>query len=261
MTTMEDLTKTQIVLLALLVSFITSIATGIITTSLLAQAPQNVTQTIDRVVERVVTSPDGSSKVTEVIVVKEDDAIVSAVEKNERAIVRIKSPTGQDGLQSFYALGAVVSKTGLVISDKRPNMVEGAPYTIVFSDGSTLPAIIHKTSGVGNFVLFKIQAEAERLRSLTAVSLADSDPKVGQSVIAVQGRETNVISVGRILSVNPNTSTGLSDLEVTRETEGAPLLNLSGELVGLKTSNYDFSLTGGAYTLVSPLAKFVSENL
>ncbi len=82
MTTMEDLTKTQIVLLTLLVSFITSIATGIITTSLLAEAPQGVTQTIDRVVERTVervTTPSGGGTVKEVTVVKEGDAIVSVI--------------------------------------------------------------------------------------------------------------------------------------------------------------------------------------
>ena len=51
---MEDLNKTQIVLLCLLVSFITSIGTGIITSTLLQEAPQTVTQTINRVVERTV---------------------------------------------------------------------------------------------------------------------------------------------------------------------------------------------------------------
>src|SRR4051812_35957378 len=112
MTTMEDLTKTQIVLLTLLVSFITSIATGIITSSLLAQAPQNVTQTIDRVVERTIqqvapATPGTPSTVKEVTIVKEDDAIVASVDKSSKALVRIKSPATVDGVQSFYALGVL----------------------------------------------------------------------------------------------------------------------------------------------------------
>ena len=51
---MESLTKTQIVLLVLLVSFVTSLTTGIVTVTLVNQAPQPVTHTINKVVEKLV---------------------------------------------------------------------------------------------------------------------------------------------------------------------------------------------------------------
>src|SRR6478609_5722627 len=117
MATMEDLTKTQIILLTLLVSFITSIATGIITTSLLATAPPGVTQTIDRVIEHTIESsspnPTTASPTTvrEVTVVKEDDAVTSAIDLGEQSLVRIEAP-GSDGALSFYALGVIVSQSG-----------------------------------------------------------------------------------------------------------------------------------------------------
>ena len=51
---MEDLSKTQIILLGLLVSFVSSVAISIMTYSLLSEAPATITQTINRVVERTI---------------------------------------------------------------------------------------------------------------------------------------------------------------------------------------------------------------
>ena len=50
----EELNKTQIILLTLLISFITSIATGIVTVSLMNQAPKVVTDTVHKVIEKTV---------------------------------------------------------------------------------------------------------------------------------------------------------------------------------------------------------------
>ena len=46
---MDKLTKTQFVMLVLLVSFVTSLATAIITATLVNQAPPLMTQTINKV--------------------------------------------------------------------------------------------------------------------------------------------------------------------------------------------------------------------
>ncbi len=93
----ERLTKMQIVLLTLLVSFVTSIATGIVTVTLMDQAPPAITQTINRVVERTVEKvvpdkPQGANVITKevTVVVKEDDLITDSIEKNSKSVVRIK---------------------------------------------------------------------------------------------------------------------------------------------------------------------------
>src|SRR6185295_1104483 len=57
----EKLTKSQIVLLTLLVSFVTSIATGIVTVSLMDQAPPAIAQTVNRVIEHTIETVVASS--------------------------------------------------------------------------------------------------------------------------------------------------------------------------------------------------------
>lgn len=88
---MEELNKTQLILLALLVSFVTSSATGIVTVALMDQAPPAITQTINRVVketERVIV-PAKQQAAVETVVVKEEDYIVSAVDANLPNVVTI----------------------------------------------------------------------------------------------------------------------------------------------------------------------------
>ena len=90
---MHNLNNTQLILLALLVSFVTSIATGIVTVTLLDQAPPAVTQTINRVVERtieVVAPPKNPpAPLTQTVVVKEEEFITQAAEKNAPNVVEI----------------------------------------------------------------------------------------------------------------------------------------------------------------------------
>jgi len=255
---MEDLTKTQIILLTLLVSFITSIATGIITSTLLAQAPASVTQTIDRVVEhtieQVAPSTTGSGQTTtvhEVTVVKEDDAVVTAVASATKSLVRIKDVGGN----GFYALGVIVSKEGLVLSDER-DIIANATYSIVLADGTILPAIVVATSEASNLALFKLTPDTKH-PIFTSIPLADSDAKLGQTVIALEGDTKNMVDVGRVLSTDSATVT--TDITPGTETRGGPLISLSGALVGLKVSHDDLTVPPSVYANFSSIQKLLSS--
>src|SRR3989344_1288934 len=140
---MENLTKHQLILVALLISFVTSIATGIVTVSLMDQAPKAVIQTINRVVERtverVVTEPPkkGSAVVKETIVVKEEDKIIEAIEKNAKSMVRIykadSSAVGGNSLKSFVGIGILISKDGDVATDGSI-ISPSSSYSVVLND-------------------------------------------------------------------------------------------------------------------------------
>jgi len=255
---MEDLTKTQIVLLTLLVSFITSIATGVITTALLAQAPESVTQTINRVVEHTIehvaptATSTGSTK--EVVVVKEDDAVLSSIDKTAKGVVRI-DVRGSDGTPMFYALGAIVSRDGLVISDGQGLVLDGT-YTATLADGTKIPAAVYSRSSDQSLAVFKLMS-GDPKQVYAPIALAASDPKLGQSVIAFEGKADTGVAVGRVASLvtagSKSVQNVLTDISSRGETSGGPLVTLSGELVGIKSSASDMSLPAGLYTALAPI--------
>jgi S1-C subfamily serine protease len=260
---MEKLTKQQIVLVTLLVSFVTSIATGIVTVALMDQAPPGVTQTINRVVERtiekVVTPPVTSNSAAvitrETIVVKEDDKIVESVDKNKNSIVRIYTNMDNAGdveQKIFVGLGTLVSKEGLiatgdVFADSR------GQYLITVDNNTYYKVTILPKNKEGKFYFLKVIQDEKNPVVFNPVNFSDSNNlKLGQTVIAWGGQTLNSVSTGIVSSLvdagNPeptdptassttkiiaiNTNINLAD-----SVAGGPLLNLYGEVVGIRVSS------------------------
>jgi S1-C subfamily serine protease len=241
---MEDLTKHQLILIVLLITFVTSIATGIITFTLLSEAPVEVTQTINRVVEktieRVVPAEGQPAKVTTTVVVNEEDRVLEAIAKNEKSIVRLKT-VGADGLEVFVGLGLVVSDGGVIVADLR-SYNTATPFTILFSDGRTYSSGKIFTDTPNGLVFMKTSIPQNESPKYTfyPVSFGDSDGlKIGQTLIAISGRDSNAASIGRIfqLSFGDDKKTVkniLSDIKISKNHLGSSVLNLSGEVVGIE---------------------------
>jgi len=217
---MEHLTKHQLILVALLVSFVTSIATGIVTVSLVNQAPPAVTQTINRVVERTIekivpATSQGAAVVTkETVVVKQEDLTIQAVEKNSKGIVRVfGQPIAETSVENqsiistpeainniFVGIGAVISKDGVVIID-REALSKASALTGVFADGKSTPLKFLGVDNDGQVAVLQIDKGnsvlSAELPQFTPVVLGDSDNlKLGQSLIAVGGQERNNVALG-----------------------------------------------------------------
>lgn len=241
---MEDLSKQQLILLVLLITFVTSIATGIITFTLLSEAPVEVTQTINRVVEktieRVVTEPGKPDKVVTTVVVNEEDRVLEAIAKNEKSIVRLKT-TGADGSEVFAGLGLVISADGVIVIDLRSyNMASN--FTLSFFDDKTYPsgkAFVDKENGLV-FIKAGVPLSESPKYVFHPAIFGDSDGlKIGQTLVAISGRDSNAVSIGRVyqLKFGEDKKTVLdifSDIKVSRAHLGSPALNLSGEVVGLE---------------------------
>jgi S1-C subfamily serine protease len=242
---MEDLSKHQLILIVLLITFVTSIATAIITFTLLQEAPVEVTQQINRVIERTIqevapATKDDQKVVTTTVVVNEDDSITQSIAKNEKSIVRLET-TGADGSNIISGLGLVISNDGTIVADLR-SYNGGSVYKILFYDGKEYSAakVFQDTEHGLVFIKSGVpQNESPKYVFYPAV-LGDSNVlKIGQTVIAISGRDSNAASVGRVFQLimgsDKKTVTSISsDIKASKSNFGSPILNLSGEVVGIE---------------------------
>ena len=258
---MEHLNKSQIVLLTLFVSFVASMATGIVVVTLMQQSPEPVTQTLTRVVERTIEKiTPGPSVVVEkpgkTVVVKDEDLMVAAIERNIKSTVALRTTIGEGGVLPA-GVGTIVSSDGLVITDNW-NLGLGDLYTTINGVQYTLEVISKDKAnslGIGRLV----PVSATSTPSFTAVALGNTDTlKLGQTAIVIGGRDGKTITTGLISTLDTRT---VIDKETKVETKvlnnvgvstrfaatsnGAPIISLSGEVVGFLSIDESISSQTG----------------
>ena len=252
---MEDLTNSQIVLLAILISFVTSMASAIITTSLLDEAPIQVGQTVNRVVERTIERvvPEESNGeaeiIRETIVVTEDDQVVSAIGKNEPSLVRIVS----GGL--VIGVGFVIDSDGTIITDGTL-VAQGVTYIAKTTSGDIEVQTFYDPND--KIALLKPTVS---ITDSPSINLIATIPKLGQTVVSLGGFSSNAILTGRVLQLaqietgttTPAVNTDIASIstDVISASPGSILMNLSGEVVGMRIG----SLAQGDFL---PSAKILS---
>jgi S1-C subfamily serine protease len=243
---MEDLTKQQLILLALLVSFVTSIATGIATVSLLDQAPPQVTRVINRVVERTVETVTPSNQAVsgatavvkeETIVVREDELIAESIAKASHGLVRVLNRGGET-----QAFGFVLDKDGRILASTE-NIEESTLYNVVLPGGVSARARVTARYPEYNSAVLSLEDVPEGV-TLSPLALGgDEGIKLGGSVIVVSGAVRDQVALGIISrfdeapaeeGADTGAITGIYTTISNAELRaGVPLLNLFGEVIGV----------------------------
>lgn len=270
----ERLTKSQIILLTLLISFVTSIATGIVTVSLLDQAPSSMTRTINRVVERTVervipleaeeTQTASAQESVTTVVVKEDDKVAEAIAANTDKIVRIYTRGSSSATASsttpgdvFRGYGIVVKQHG-VIATADSILIPGKSYVVKLADNREYQADI-VVEGKGLIGLMALVPGKGEEITLPVVSFANQNTlKLGQTVIQLSGEDRAKISIGAIAELvkseakissspgkatsttssdTPRTLTSIETTITTKVFDGSPLINIFNEIVGIGSND------------------------
>jgi S1-C subfamily serine protease len=254
----EKLTKHQIVLLTLLVSFVTSIATGVVTVSLMDQAPPEVSRTINQIVEHTIEkvvpaevpaavaakpAPSVTTKET-TVVVKDDDLVGESIAKVQRGMVRIVSLNDPDTL---VARGVMIDAAGTVLSDRGSLEPMGTlSFAAYLPDGTRVPALMRTPVGTTSLAILDLKLATSS--SIAPVALADpAKLHLGQTVVRIGGSGADTVGAG-VLARLSDAHRDLIEASVVSSTPGSVLLNIFGEVIGIVTSD---SLAMGAdfYTL------------
>lgn len=194
-------------------------------------------------------------------VVEEESVVINVVEKVSPSVVSIAVenrllidpffglPQGRDQRQSGIGTGFVVSRDGIVLTNKHVVSDEGAKYIAVIREGDNerkLEVVEIHRDPFNDLALLKVNAS-----DLKAVEMGDSDKlKVGQKVIAIGnalGRLENTVTVGVVSGlgrgVSPvDPSTGIAertedliqtDAAINPGNSGGPLVNSAGQVIGI----------------------------
>lgn len=240
----EDLTKFQMILLVLMVSFVTSIATGIVTVSLLAQAPPVITQTINRVVERtietIVPKEIGFPSTKETtVVVKEEDLLTASISaslgKTGRVFSGVASTTSVVGLAALIGPNTLITDSSIVEKD----------HLVLIGNTSVVFTVTQQFPDIGIAVL--VPKATSTLP--TAFKVGDTGAlKLGATTVALVSVTSERVALGAVASRNAiidvvpqkgasaisirNIDTGITVALVP----GTPLVNIFGDLIGISTS-------------------------
>lgn len=160
--------------------------------------------------------------------------------------------------------GFIISKDGMILTNKHVLLEENAEYTVFLNDGTNYPVEILAKDPFYDLAVIKIKTEEEK--EFPIVKLGDSSNlQLGQTVIAIGyalGEFENTVSTG-VISGLGRSITAVSEgggfaesLEGVIQTDaainpgnsGGPLLNLVGEVIGINIArsesaeNIGFSL-------------------
>jgi serine protease Do len=202
-------------------------------------------------------SPQKSVSEKKIVVVSSDEQInVNVFEKVHAAVVNIATTTlsvnfwMQVTPQQGQGTGFIVDKRGYILTNN--HVVENArDITVTLSNGKKLPATLVGRDSASDLAVIKISDASIN----EVVELGDSSAlQVGQKALAIgnpfglgQTLTTGIISaLNRSIKTEDNTQIDdviQTDAPINPGNSGGPLLNSSGEVIGINTSI--FTTSGG----------------
>ena len=226
----EDLTKTQLLLLTILVNFIISIATGVLVISMLDQSPAPITQTVQQIVDHTIetistpiASPITPAKPGPTSQTPEQLLTSAIAADGARTVLIYKGATSSPAL----AFGVYLPKSRAVATTFTLQLPK--EVTIMFSDGSTADASLSKNGDA--IAIYGFSDTAKLPAAPAANPVAIGDLKQGQTVIGLTKDREAVTGIISKVSAS-GIMTTLAGVPA-----GAGAVDLSGAIVGVSAGD------------------------
>lgn len=240
-----------IVILTILISFVIGSIAGILSDKFLAPYLEQIPQLRDYVKRN--EDGDIAIKREEKVEITEDSAIIDVVKQVSPSVISIISSKnvydffGTPYEQKSGGTGFIITSDGLIITNKHVVSDQYAQYTVLTHNGQNFPTEILSLDPLTDLAILKIEAD-----NLPVVTLGYSDQlQVGQKAVAIGnalGEYQNTVTVGVISALDRViTASGLSgyerlegviqtDAAINPGNSGGPLINISGEVIGINTA-------------------------
>ncbi len=160
-----------------------------------------------------------------------------------------QNPTGTQQQEVGEGSGFIVSKDGLIITNRHVVESTTASYTVILNSGDKYTAKVLARDTLLDIAFIKIDAS-----SLTPLDLGSSSSlKVGQTVVAIGnalGQFSNTVSSGIISGLKRNITAGdaaggsteqlsnviQTDASINLGNSGGPLLDINGNVIGVNVA-------------------------
>ncbi|OGE78295.1 MAG: hypothetical protein A2751_04050 [Candidatus Doudnabacteria bacterium RIFCSPHIGHO2_01_FULL_46_14] len=209
----------------------------------------------------------GQSVERKQVVIDEQSAIISAVEKVNPSVVSIviskdlpefeqfgspfgffRAPSGEIQEQQIGAgSGFIITADGMIVTNKHVVSDTEAEYTVVTNDNKKYPARVVATDPVNDVAVVKIE-----VKNLPVVTFGDSDKlKLGQGVVAIGnalGEFQNTVTSGVVSGIGRNITAGggaqtenlleviQTDAAINPGNSGGPLADMDGNVIGVNSA-------------------------
>lgn len=221
----EELSKSQLILLTILVNFVMAVATSILTVSLLSEAPAVITQTVNRVVEHTierVTQQVISPPIALAPAPSNQDLVTAAFGLSASREVAIY--VAQTGTSTpAVSIGTYLSKSRTIVTAAQTILPQEA--LIGFSDGShTFASLAHADTEIA---IYGFADGAVLPKMSSPVLLSANNLKLGQTALAISADGSATTGIVARVS-DKGVQTTLADTGV-----GSATVDLSGNIIGI----------------------------